>query len=252
MEPWKTALSDNDATHIRVRGYDLTALMVNAQFSDVLFLLHQGRLPSEGERKLIDAILIAVVDHGPGSPSAAASRLVASGNRQAPEAAVAAGILAMGDVHGGAGMACMELIVAGVERARSGVSIEAAAVETVADSVAARRRLPGLGHRVHTVDPRSEVLFGLAEQHGIAGDGVRFMRALHGEACARIKPIALNIDGALAALLYDMGCTPLFARFIFIIGRAGGLTAQVMEEYTRERPMRIHVPVEYDGPAPRG
>jgi citrate synthase len=253
MEPWKTALSDNDATHIRVRGYDLTSLMVNAHFSDVLFLLHQGRLPSEGERRLIDAILIAVVDHGPGSPSAAASRLVASGNRQAPEAAVAAGILAMGDVHGGAGMACMELIVAGAERSRSGgVSIDAAAVETVAGAVAARERIPGLGHRVHTVDPRAEVLFGLAEQHGVAGDGVRFMRALHREACARIKPIALNIDGALAALLYDMGCTPLFARFIFIVGRAGGLTAQVMEEYTRERPMRVHVPVAYDGEPPRG
>src|SRR5436853_6701033 len=158
MEPWKTALSDNDATHIRVRGYGLTSLMVNAQFSDVLFLLHQGRLPSEGERKLIDAILIAVVDHGPGSPSAAASRLVASGNRQAPEAAVAAGILAMGDVHGGAGTACMEMIVAGIDRSRDeGITIEVAAGDAVAAAVNSRTRLAGLGHRVHPVDPRAEV-----------------------------------------------------------------------------------------------
>ena len=252
MEPWTTAISDSDATSIRIRGYDLTGLMVKATFSDVLFLLHQGRLPSEGERRLIEAILIAVVDHGPGSPSAAAARLVASGNRRAPEAAVAAGILAMGDAHGGAGMQCVEMIAAGVARAReASVSIEVAATEAVTNAIANRARLPGLGHRVHTVDPRAAVLFDLAASHGIAGDGVRFMQALHQAATKKIKPLALNIDGALAALLYDMGCSPLFASFIFIVGRAGGLTAQVTEEYTRERPMRVHVPVTYDGEPPR-
>jgi citrate synthase len=37
---------------------------------------------------------------------------------------------------------------------------------------------------------------------------------------------------------------------IFIIGRTAGLAAHVIEEYTRERPMRIRIPVVYDGPAP--
>jgi citrate synthase len=252
VEPWTTAVSDADATSIRIRGYDLTALMVNATFSDVLFLLHQGRLPSEGERRLIEAILIAVVDHGPGSPSAAAARMVASGNRQAPEAAVAAGILAMGDVHGGAGMACVELITTGVTSASDkGTSIESAANETVTIAIGRGARLPGLGHRLHAVDPRTAVLFDLAKKYRIAGKGVHFMTALAQAAGERIKPMPLNIDGALAAVLYDMECTPLFARFIFVIGRAGGLTAQIMEEYTRERPMRVKVPVSYDGEPPR-
>lgn len=118
--------------------------------------------------------------------------------------------------------------------------------------VIAITRLPGLGHRVHTaVDPRTSVLFDLAKQYNIAGAGVEFMRALEGSASELIKPLPINIDGALAALLHDMGCTPLFAKFIFILGRAGGLSAQVMEEYSREKPMRIRIPVEYDGPAPR-
>ena len=85
----------------------------------------------------------------------------------------------------------------------------------------------------------------------IAGDDVQFMHSLAQSAAELIKPMPLNIDGALAALLYDMGCTPLFAKFLFILGRAGRLSAQVMEEYTRERPMRIGVPVEYDGEAPQ-
>jgi citrate synthase len=56
------------------------------------------------------------------------------------------------------------------------------------------------------------------------------------------------VDGAIAAVLYDLGFAPPLAKAIFILGRTAGLTAQVMEEYTREKPMRIHIPVEYDGP----
>jgi citrate synthase len=52
-------------------------------------------------------------------------------------------------------------------------------------------------------------------------------------------------------VLHDMGFTPAFGRFVFLIGRVAGLTAEVAEELTRERPMRIRVPVEYDGVPPR-
>ena len=62
-----------------------------------------------------------------------------------------------------------------------------------------------------------------------------------------IKPMTINIDGALAAVLYDMGFAPAFGAPLFIIGRVAGLTAEVMEELTRERPMRIRIPVTYDG-----
>src|SRR5688572_27888172 len=173
MEPWKTAISDSNATHIWIRGHDIASLMASASYTDVFYLLHHGRLPTAAERALLDAMLIAAADHGPGSPSAAAARLAASGNRQAPEAALSAGILAIGDVHGGAGPACMELIAAGVARARDGkTSLEGAADQTVMDSIERKVRLPGLGHRAHAVDPRTAVLFGLARKHGIAGDGV--------------------------------------------------------------------------------
>ena len=67
------------------------------------------------------------------------------------------------------------------------------------------------------------------------------------EVAKQIKPMTINVDGALAAVLYDMGFEPTFARLIFIIGRVAGLTAEVMEELTRERPMRIRIPVTFDG-----
>lgn len=248
MHAWRTAIATSDTTQIWLRGRPVGSLMRSATFTDAIVLLHLERLPTPGERRLLDAILIGVADHGSGAPSCAASRLAASGNRQSISAAVAAGLLTIGDEHGGAGANCMELIAEGASMARTdGISIAQAAAALVDRAIQARRRLPGLGHRVHSVDPRVEVLFDIAAEEGLAGEGVEFVRALGKEASARIKPLPINIDGALAAVLHDMGFPPSAGKFIFIIGRVAGLTAEVAEEYARERPMRIRIPVEYDG-----
>jgi citrate synthase len=94
------------------------------------------------------------------------------------------------------------------------------------------------------------VLFDLARQNGRDGDGVAFIRALQAAVAAAIKPMPINIDGALAALLYDLGFPPEAGKLLFIIARVAGLTAEVAEEYAREKPMRIRIPVEYDGVPP--
>src|SRR5215213_8661428 len=149
MEPWRTAIATSDATNIWIRGRPVTSLMQQATFTEIVFLLHLGRMPSPGERRLLDAVLIGVADHGSGAPSCAAARLAASGNRASISSAVAAGILAIGDDHGGAGSNCMELIAEGLALAkREGVSPAEAAARTVEAARTARRRLPGLGHRV--------------------------------------------------------------------------------------------------------
>jgi citrate synthase len=252
MEPWRTAIATSDETHIWIRGYDVTALMTRAGFTDTIFLLHQGRLPTEGERRLLDAILVAVADHGAGAPSCATARLAASGNRQSLSAAIAAGVLAIGDEHGGAGSACMEVIAAGIARAeKEQISLDASAKRTAEEARAAKKRLPGLGHRTHTTDPRTAVLFGMAGETRVASKGVGFVQALEQEVCRLIKPLPINIDGALAAVLYDLGFPPAFGKLVFIIGRVAGLTAEVAEEYAREKAMRIHIPVNYDGAPPR-
>jgi len=252
MNPWRTAIAQTDATSIRLRGYDITSLMRQSTFSGTVFLLHQARLPSADEARLLDAVLIAVADHGSGAPSCATSRLVASGNRQSLSAAVAAGILAIGDEHGGAGEACMALIGRVVERARqASISIEDAARATVDETKAAGTRLPGLGHRQHTTDPRVDVLFSMAREMNLAGDGISAILAIEAAARERIKPLPMNIDGALAGVLFDLGFPPPAGKLMFMVGRVAGLTAEIAEEHTREKPMRIRIPVEYDGVPPR-
>lgn len=243
---------DAGPTHLRVRGHDVLQLMERGTFTDLIFLLHHTRLPTPQERRLIDAILIGGADHGPGAPSCAAARLAASGNRQSPSAAVAAGIATIGDEHGGAGALCMDLIATGLGRANGDPGrFDAEAARLVDEAKASKVRLPGFGHRVHAqIDPRVDVLFTLAADNGLAGPGIAFARALERAIAGRIKPIPLNIDGALAAVLHDLGFPPLVGKLIFIVSRAAGVSAEVLEEYTREKPMRIKFDVQYDGPEP--
>jgi len=222
--------------------------MTRTSFVATAFLLHRERLPSAAELRLMDAVLIASADHGSGAPSCAAARLAASGNRGSLSAAIAAGILAIGDEHGGAGEACMEMLGQCLALAKSeSLSIDAAARRLVTETRRDGRRVPGLGHRVHTVDPRVRVLFAMAEELELAGDGITAARALETAAAEIIKPLPLNVDAALAAVLYDLGFPSSAGKYIFIIGRVAGLTAEVAEEHLREKPMRIRIPVEYDG-----
>jgi citrate synthase len=253
MDQWRTAIVRSEESALWIHGHEVTDLMRRATFADAIFLLHRGRLPDERERTLIDAILIGVCDPGPAAPSCAAARLVASGNRQSMSAAVAAGVLAVGDEHGGAGEQCMAMIADGIADAKQrSISFDTAATELVDGLIARGGRVPGLGHRVHrTVDRRVDVLFSLARQGDEDAPGVRFMQAVAAAASRRIKPLPINIDGGLAAVLYDMGFPPEAGKLIFIIGRVAGLTAEVAEEYAREKPMRVKIPVQYDGQAPR-
>jgi len=252
MEPWRTAIVNKDETHIWLRGYDITQLMSRASFASVLFLLHKNRLPTDGEERLFNALLIASADHGSGAPSCATARLAASGNRESLSAAVAAGILAIGDVHGGAGaltMDAIEVIVRGAKTA--GGRISDAAIRFVDRAKEFGQRVPGFGHRVHTTDPRVSVLFQMAKDAGIAGAGVETVLALDAALKLRKTDIPINIDGALAAILYDLGFPPSAGKLIFIAGRVAGLTAEVAEEHEREKPMRIRIPITYDGAPPR-
>jgi citrate synthase len=252
MEPWRSALVTHNQENIWIRGYEIAALMERASFPAVVFLLHRGRMPTEGEQRLLNAILIASADHNSGAPSIAAARIIASGNRQSLSAAVAGGMLAIGDEHGGAGANCMVMIgrVAADAKAR-GVTIDQAAMDAVTAARADGKRLPGFGHRKHTTDPRVSVMFRMAREVGVAGDGVAVITAIETALAAAVKPLPTNVDGALAALLYDMGFPPDAGKLIFMVGRVAGLTAEVAEEHAREKPMRVKIPVTYDGPEPR-
>ena len=252
MEPWRSALTNYDSGQILIRGRPIQELMRAGNFADAAFLLLAGRPPTSGESRLWNAILTACADHGPSSPSAMAARVAASGNRESVSAAVAAGILAIGDAHGGAGQQSMELLAEGIARAhRDGMSLKAVANAIAREHADAGRRIPGLGHRIHGTDPRAVLLFELARAGGASGRAIELLHHLQAAASQNAgKDLPINIDGALGAVLLELGFPPEVGHVAFLLGRVAGIAAHVLEERAREKPMRIHIPFTYDGPGP--
>ena len=116
-----------------------------------------------------------------------------------------------------------------------------------------KKRIPGLGHRIHSDDPRTTRLFNLAAELELSGSAVDLIRSLQTKLADNGKPLPINVDGAIAAVLVDMGIPSTLANSFFIMARLPGLVAHVYEEQSREKPMRRIHPTShsYDGPKPR-
>jgi len=250
---WKTAITSVEPNAVRLRGYPIDELMEKVSFSQAIYLAIKGELPSPGVGRLLDAIFVSSIDHGAGPPSALAARTVASTGAELP-AAVAAGVLAISRYHGGAVEAGMTLLQEVARRtAEKAVPEAEAAREVLAEMKSRGERASGFGHRVHTRDPRTARLFGLAEELGLAGRHVGIARTIERLFGEGGRPLPINVDGAIAALLCDLGLPAEIGNAFFIIARVPGLVAHIHEEKTRMRPMRrIHpADVEYDGPGER-
>ncbi len=243
---WKTGITKIEPNHIVIKGYTVEDLMGRIPFSHTIFLLLKGKLPSEAEGKMIDAILTSSVDHGTTPPTALASRIIASAGVPLPTA-VAGGLLAVGDVHGGAIEQCAQILQ---EWAKKGKPQEVAK-KLLSDLKAQGRRVPGIGHRIHTKDPRAKRLFELAEELKIKDCHTELLLAIEKEINeGKKKPLPINVDGAIGAVISDLGFDYRIGKAFFLLSRAAGLVAQVYEEMTRERPMRriCETKAEYDGP----
>lgn len=251
---WETKLSYTRDDGIRIRGYDLAQMIGTVPYPSALYLLFTGELPSPNVAKLIDAVMVASIDHGPGAPSALAARTAVSGG--APlGAAAAAGLLTMGKYHGAAVQDAMQAIQEVADLAGKGTDLDCAADSVVADWRKADRRLSGFGHRQHKhEDPRVQRLFNVAREAGVRGDSINSARAIEGALKKNTgKDLPINIDGAMAAILCEMGFPATLANAVFMVARITSLFAHAHEELTQMPPMRRIDPVDfgYAGPEKR-
>ncbi len=246
---WKTSITKTEPNHIMTRGYRQEELIGQVRFANVFFLLLKGRMPDEHEAVMVDALITACIDHGVTPPSTHSARIVASAGVPLP-AAVAAGVLAIGDVHGGAiedGARILQEWV--TEMHKKNWSLEQTAQQLLASLKERNLRMPGFGHRIHTQDPRTQRLYKLAQKHGCAKDHIALSQQIERE-FAKKKALPINVDGAIAAVLSDMGFDYRLGKAFFVLGRCAGLIAHVYEEMTTQKPMRkmCSQDVEYDGP----
>lgn len=288
---WSTGIIDIHPGVIRVRGYPIEELIGNVRFPDMIWLMLRGELPTPAQSRLLEAALVASVDHGPQAPSIAISRMAVSCGLPL-NGAMASALNTLDDVHGGAGQQAVELFHA-IDAAcaeRLPTHAAAAAMPTAAGDMAAAAKadaitfataaaladataevldafvrehgkyLPGFGHRFHPVDPRAPRLLALVDEAARRGevDGrfARIARAveahLHSQ---KRKPIPLNIDGATAVIYAELGFAPPLARGVFCLARAVGILAHAWEQTPRgERnkgPMPRQFAYRYNGPAER-
>ncbi len=243
---WTTAISKVQSNEILVRGYPIEQLTRHCSFGDTLFLLLTGELPRRQEGRLIEAILVAVCDHSLAAPSVDAVRFVASTGVPI-QTAVAAGVSAVGDIHGGAIEPCAELLRSAVTEGLTAAALFDRLKQT-------GRRLPGFGHPVHQCDPRTAVLKAIASDLGLSGAHTVLVCDLELLLSQRLsKPLPLNVDGIIAALMCDVGIDPRLGKSFFIIGRAAGFIAHAYEQMTHEKPFKAPAPgdITYTGPARR-
>ncbi|HVP06824.1 MAG TPA: citryl-CoA lyase [Candidatus Acidoferrum sp.] len=247
---WKTAITDIGPGKINVRGYQIADVMEHLSYAEAVYLILKGELPTKAEAALMNAILVSSIDHGASPPSVLGTRTVVSGGNSL-NAAIAGGVLVIGDTHGGAIEQSAKILQ---EWAKKDGEPGTLAGQIVAWLDQTRRRMPGFGHRLHNIDPRTGKLFEIAARHGYSGRHIELCKAVEQELAAKTgKALPINVDGAIAAVISDMGFDWRLGKGFFIISRVPGLLAHAYEEMTREKPMRKlgPMPFEYDGPAER-
>lgn len=257
QDAWRTSLTKVSPNAILVRGYNVDELMGRLSFADAVYLLLMGELPTPTIGRMLNAILVSVIDHGVTPPSTLASRNVAASGAPLKDS-VAAGILAFGPYHGGDIESCMRFLDQGLSLVRSGYSLEESAEQLVVERlVQSTTPPPGFGHRLHTQDPRSPRLFQLCMELELEGEHVRMLRAIERALAARQaqygRLLPANVDGAIAAISADLGFSYELGNAIFLISRLPGLIAHAHEERSRQEPMRQIDPKDhvYDGSSER-
>src|SRR5215207_6429062 len=231
MTDAKTAIAEATADAVTVRGHDLTSeLMGELSLTEMFFLLLMGRAPDE--RELV--------------PSVQAARMTLSSAPESLQGAVAAGLLGCGSVILGAteyaGTMLTEALAAGTDP-----------VELVREHRERRTPLPGFGHPLHRDgDPRTTRLLALSDELGVSGEHVALVRAIEAavpEVYGRMLP--LNVSGAIAAPMLDLGLPAYTLKAIPLLARIAGLLGHLREEH--ERPIGFKLAaladagIEYDG-----
>ncbi len=233
----RTDIGSTTADSITIRGRDLAdELMGRVTFTELTFLLVQGRMPTAGETTLLDAVLVSLADHGL-TPTVLAARLTHTGAPESLQGAVAAGLLGAGSVFLGvvedAAVFLGEIVAAAATD--TDADLRLAADAAVAARLEAGGRIPGLGHPIHKVqDPRTPRMYAIAQEAGALGANLRALRIVADVQAQRTgRALPINGAGAAGAALADLGFDAAIVRGFALLARTAGVVAHLAEEMQR-------------------
>jgi len=242
-EWWSTSIIKMEPGSISLRGTPIENLIGNKSFVEMIWLMTTGEEINAKKSALLEAALVAAVDHGPQAPSIAAARMSATCGVDINNS-LATGINVLGDIHGGAGQQALELYV----------EIEKEGIENI-DNVLKKHKdknggfIPGFGHRFHKpTDPRAprliELVNAAADEGEISGVFSKIACEIE-ERLSNQKPIPMNIDGATAVIYAELGCPPPLARGLFCISRSVGILAHTWEQMQQDERIKGPTPPSY-------
>ena len=250
---WSTEIIKMAPGQIELRGRPIEQLIGEASFVEMVWRMTMGTQPSAGQLAILEAALVAAVDHGPQAPSIAAARMAATCG-VGLNSALATGVNMLGDVHGGAGQQCLEMLDSLVQ---VGPSVETARALVLDYQRDVGKHLPGFGHRFHRPeDPRAQPLFVVAQANADDCVDLRYIEAVcliqQALSADKERAIAINIDGATAALYGAIGVPSALARGLFCLSRSVGILAHAWEQTQQggrnKGPTPPHYRWTYTGP----
>jgi citrate synthase len=224
-----TQMATMTADTITVRGHDLVDdLIGKIDVAQLFFLEVTGRLPSPAQATLINAMIVAIAEHGM-MPSVIAARLTLLGAPESFQGAVASGLLGAGDTFVGPSSNVAKMLQ--IEAAALEGDDDARATQLVEQYASSGRRVPGLGQPHHPTDPRTTKLFAMQAELGVSTRYTALMMAIHRAAIRRLgRPLTLNAVAAIGAISSDIGLDWRAVRGIGLVARTVGLVGHVIEE----------------------
>jgi citrate synthase len=230
-----SSMGKAELDRIFVRGFDLNEeLLGKISFGQMTYLMVVGRLPTEDELRMIDSMLIVLVDHGM-TTGALAARITYHSAPEAIQGAVAAAILGAGSVHLGSSEYSAKMLQDALPLDATDGDLDALAETTVDRYLGLKVPVPGIGHSIHTQgDPRAERLFQIARETKVYGRYCDLLQKIGKVTEARRnRRLPVNVTGAIAAISSDMALPWQMSKTFALLGRALGGIAHIGEEIRR-------------------
>ncbi|MBU2027555.1 MAG: hypothetical protein KJ814_08080 [Proteobacteria bacterium] len=249
---WVSEVAYKNVHRIVSRGYDTTELVEKDYgLTDVLFIDFQSRIPLVEEEKMLNYVMVVMLEDGLSSP-ANISRIVASGKTLMTQAA-GSSILAFGHAYGA--YQTFGKLLDGIlaRQAKEGKPL----AEVVEAVVREQLNDPALGvSGLMLKDPAAKRMIARAEKLGVAGKYIPLMKEVV-KAAQKFSedPVDIDLLGATGAAMFDLGFTPEATWGILAVTRAFAAGAHYCEEVECEEPVRLGqtlTPKEwYEGPEDR-